>query len=121
MMWTPESVKTGSLNSPTLSANAASSNGFCMAPFPNGPRSPLRFADEQSEYFCASSAKEALPATICSLYAKKREYFNNTNPLQVIILHFTNSSASSFVRVMFSSLHDEGLRESLCLTSKCEH
>lgn len=30
MMWTPESVKTGPLMSPTLRAKEASSNGFCI-------------------------------------------------------------------------------------------
>lgn len=61
----------GSLNSPTFNANAASSNGFCIVPLPNGPKSPPRRADEQSEYFEANSAKEAFPCTICSRYAKK--------------------------------------------------
>lgn len=66
-MCTPESVNTGSDNSPTFNANAASSNGFCMAPLPKGPKSPPRFADEQSEYLEASSAKDTLPDEICSL------------------------------------------------------
>lgn len=65
-MWTPESVSTGSLNSPTLRANAACSNGFCIAPLPNGPKSPPLLAELQSENCCASSAKEALPDVICS-------------------------------------------------------
>ena len=30
MMWTPDSVKTGPLMSPTLRAKEASSNGFCI-------------------------------------------------------------------------------------------
>lgn len=60
-MCTPESVNTGSLNSPTLSEKAASSNGFCIASLPNGPRSPPLRADEQSEYFCAKSANDAFP------------------------------------------------------------
>lgn len=73
-MWTPESVKTGSLNSPTLRAKAASSNGFCIAPFPKGPKSPPLFADEQSEYFCDNSANDAFPETICSRYAANLNY-----------------------------------------------
>lgn len=66
IMCTPESVSTGSLNSPTFNANAASSKGFCIVPRPKGPKSPPRLAEEQSEYFCASSANEALPDAICS-------------------------------------------------------
>ncbi len=50
MMWTPESVSTASLISPTGRAKAASSNGFCIWPRPNGPKSPPCLADEQSEY-----------------------------------------------------------------------
>lgn len=62
-------MKTGSDNSPSFNAKAASSNGFCIAPFPKGPKSPPRLADEQSEYLDASSAKDDLPQTICSRYA----------------------------------------------------
>lgn len=63
---TPESVSTGMLSSPTFRANAASSNGLCMAPLANGPRSPPFLADEQSEYFWANSANVNLPDTISS-------------------------------------------------------
>ena len=49
MIWTPESVSTILLNSPTFKANAASSNGFCIAPRPNNPRSPPRLAELQSD------------------------------------------------------------------------
>lgn len=59
MMWTPDSVRTGSLISPTFKEKAASSNGFCMAPRPNGPRSPERLAELQSEYLPASSPNDA--------------------------------------------------------------
>jgi len=55
MRWTPESVNTGSDISPTFKLNAASSNGFCIAPRPKGPKSPPLFAEEQSEYFAAIS------------------------------------------------------------------
>jgi len=65
-MWTPESVKTGSLNSPTLRAKEAFSNGFCMAPLPNMPKSPPRLAELQSEFFSANSARVTFPDTICS-------------------------------------------------------
>lgn len=50
----PESVSMMSDNSPTFKAKAASSKGFCMEPLPNGPKSPPRLAELQSEYFCAS-------------------------------------------------------------------
>jgi hypothetical protein len=40
IMCEPDSVSIISLNCPTDRANDASSNGFCMAPRPNGPRSP---------------------------------------------------------------------------------
>lgn len=60
-MWTPESVKTGSDNSPTFNEKEASSKGFCMAPFLKGPKSPPLLADEQSEYSDAKSAKDILP------------------------------------------------------------
>ena len=100
MICTPLSVQIGSLISPTLRENPASSNGFCIAPRPKEPKSPPFFAEEQSEYFEASSAKDASPLTICSLYESKR------------------SNASSFVRVMLSDLHEEGLLDSLCLTKR---
>ena len=82
MMWTPESVVTGSLSSPTFKANAACSNGLCMAPRPNGPRSPPRRAELQSENFCANSAKEARPETICSRYAEGKDT-QDTSPTSV--------------------------------------
>jgi hypothetical protein len=66
MIWTPESEETGSLNSPTLRAKAASSNGLCIAPRPKGPKSPPRLAELQSENCWANSANDALPETICS-------------------------------------------------------
>ena len=47
-MCTPLSVSTMPESSPTLSAKAASSNGVCMAPRLNGPRSPPCFALLQS-------------------------------------------------------------------------
>jgi len=48
MTWIPESVSTISLNSFTLSANDASSKGFCIWPLPKYPRSPPRSAEPQS-------------------------------------------------------------------------
>lgn len=67
MIWTPESVTTGSDSSPTFNEKAACSKGFCIAPWPKGPKSPPRLAELQSEYFWASSANEAFPEAICSL------------------------------------------------------
>lgn len=66
IMCTPESVWIASLSSPIFNANEASSNGFCIVPLENGPKSPPRLAELQSEYFWASSANDALPETICS-------------------------------------------------------
>lgn len=42
-------------------SNAASSNGFCIIPRVNGPRSPSRFAEEQSEYCLAIWPNVAFP------------------------------------------------------------
>jgi len=87
MRCTPESVTTGSLSSPTCarpragrcsaaawsmvqhargarrtwSAYVASSNGFCICPGPNSPRSPPRLALLQCDSRPASSAKSACP------------------------------------------------------------
>lgn len=72
-MWTPLSVSMGCEISPTLRAKAASSNGFCIEPRPNGPRSPLRLAELQSLYFPAKEPKLASPETICSLYADSQK------------------------------------------------
>ena len=71
---TPLSVSTAPLNSPTLNAIVASSNGFCICPGPNSPRSPPRFALEQSETLCANASNVVAPLSICSLYA-----FNSSN------------------------------------------
>lgn len=64
MIWRPDSVSMMSDNSPTPNSNAASSNGFCMVPRPNGPKSPPRFAELQSEYFSANCSKVASPDLI---------------------------------------------------------
>ena len=66
MICTPESVITASLSSPTLRAQVASSNGFCICPRPNGPKSPPLLADEQSENCEAKSSNFASSLTICS-------------------------------------------------------
>lgn len=57
MMWSPESVSTTSDIWQTPSAKEASSNGFCICPRPNGPRSPPLRAEEQSLNWPAISAK----------------------------------------------------------------
>lgn len=64
MMCNPESVSVISEISPTFKLNATSSNGFCICPRENGPKSPPRFAELQSEYFCASSANVTSPDLI---------------------------------------------------------
>jgi len=71
MMCTPESVQTAALNSPTDRANDASSNGFCIWPRPNDPRSPPRFAELQSLNSAAMSSKLRSPATICCRYSAR--------------------------------------------------
>lgn len=83
MMCTPLSVSTAPLISPTLNAIVASSNGFCICPGPNSPRSPPRFALEQSETLRANASKVVAPLSICSLYA------------------FNSSNAASFVCAIF--------------------
>ena len=98
--WTPLSVLTISLNSPTLRENVASSKGFCIWPCLgrkngqhnicvthtdlNEPRSPPDECDEQSECLVASSINFSLDPAICSWY-----------PLRISI-------ASSFERVMLA-------------------
>ena len=49
----------------TCSAYVASSNGFCICPGPNSPRSPPRLALLQCDSRLASSAKSALPKANC--------------------------------------------------------
>ena len=49
----------------TCSAYVASSNGFCICPGPNSPRSPPRLALLQCDSRAASSAKSALPKASC--------------------------------------------------------
>ena len=90
MIWTPESVSTMSESSPTSSSNAASSNGFCIAPLVKNPKSPPRLAEEQSEYFSASSASVVSLFWILDRYSA------------------TSFRASSTDLLMVSSLHDDG-------------
>lgn len=54
---TPLAVSTTPLTSPGLSAKAASSNSFCIWPFPNIPRSPLFLALLQSLSLIARSPR----------------------------------------------------------------
>jgi len=79
MIWTPESVQIGSLSSPTFNENPASSNGFCIWPRPNGPRSPPRFAELQSLYFDASSSNVFSFATICRRNSVREIIINCVN------------------------------------------
>ncbi len=103
MMWSPESVSTISeVISPTFRLKEASSNGFCIWPRLNGPKSPPRLAELQSEYFWANSANVASPFSISLLYLKRI------------------SRASSLDLVIFSSRQELGRRDPLCLTNRCE-
>lgn len=70
-MCTPESVHTGSLKSPILSANDASSNGFCMVPLEKYPKSPFFLAELQSLCSAANSSNVFLPLTINSRYSEE--------------------------------------------------
>lgn len=64
MMWIPDSVNTGPLISPALSANEASSKGFCIWPRPKAPRSPPAFAELQSLNCEARDSKSSSPDLI---------------------------------------------------------
>mmetsp|Transcript_18679 Transcript_18679/g.60949 ORF Transcript_18679/g.60949 Transcript_18679/m.60949 type:complete len:216 (+) Transcript_18679:685-1332(+) len=103
MMWMPLSEEMGSESCPTSSAKEASSNCFCIAPRPKKPRSPPRLAELQCDSCSARTAKSTSPATIRSRKPS------------------TIATASSWVRVTTFSFHELGRRESLCLTSRCEH
>lgn len=105
MRWTPESVETMFDSSPTLRANAASSNGFCIWLRPKRPRSPPSRADEQSLSVLASLAKVALRSSA------SRSVFSW--PLRI-------SSASSLDRVMLAWRQDAGRRLPLCLMRRCD-
>jgi hypothetical protein len=117
MMCTPLSVLMMSLNSPTCRANAASSNGFCIWPFENGPRLPFCECEEQSEWRVANSSNFSRESPNCDRYLRRI------------------SVASSLVRVMFSwentmshqvcpgrcihtSFQLDGRRLSLCFTNR---
>lgn len=57
MMWHPLSVSTSPLIYPTFRLKAASSNGFCISPFPKWPRSPPFWQLEHYEKLVAISLK----------------------------------------------------------------
>lgn len=61
MRWHPLSVHTGSESSPTLRAKAASSKGFCICPRSKYPKSPPRFALEQSDRLVANADSVSSP------------------------------------------------------------
>mmetsp|Transcript_4071 Transcript_4071/g.14249 ORF Transcript_4071/g.14249 Transcript_4071/m.14249 type:complete len:245 (+) Transcript_4071:76-810(+) len=107
MMWTPESVSMISEISPTSNANVASSNGFCIAPRPNAPKSPDCANEPQSLRFFAVAAN--LPAG--SLDAK-------IDSRQAFISFF--ASSSDMVRAWFVR-RDTGLREPVCFSSRWLH
>jgi len=106
IMWTPLSVSTISLISPTLSAYVASSKGFCIWPFPKEPRSPPRLAELQSEYRAAMSSNLALPEVISS-----RRDLSWETALSLVVLLMMRPSGS---------FHEAFRREPWCLISICE-
>src|SRR6266702_4769308 len=68
---TPLCESTIPLISPTRSENAASSNGFCICPGPNQPRSPSWSCEEQSECLRASGPNLSALPPISVLYPSK--------------------------------------------------
>lgn len=85
--------------SPTLSANVASSNGFCMAPLPNAPRSPPFAYDPQSERLAEASANSA-----------------SVQPERELRMEVISDIAEEGVRVISWFVRREmGLREPVCL------
>lgn len=60
----PLAVSTTSLSCPTFSANAASSNSFCITPRPKHPRSPNLWALLQSDSRLARLARVSSPDLI---------------------------------------------------------
>ena len=64
---TPLSVSTGWLISPTFNEKDASSNGFCISPLPNTPRSPFLPALRHYENWAASSPNFFGSPFICYL------------------------------------------------------
>lgn len=86
---TPLSVEITSLIFPTSNPYAASSNGFCIWPRPNQPRSPSFSWEEQSECNFANSANFSEDPLISASWPRKI------------------SMASSFERVIFAySVHE---------------
>ena len=71
MRCTPLCVSTIPLISPTRNANAASSNGFCICPGPNRPKSPSCSCDEQSECLRASDPNLSVLVPISAWYPRK--------------------------------------------------
>ena len=78
-------------------------------------------AEEQSECLDAKCSNVSSPESIVLIWAfvKRNFYFNQLKKLKKKTkLHSSIFNASSFVRVIFSSFHEEGRRESLCLINK---
>lgn len=87
MRCTPLCVSTIPLISPTRNPNAASSNGFCICPGPNRPRSPSCSCEKQSECLRASAPNVSALVPTSDWY-----------PPRIAI-------ASSLERVMFACLY----------------
>ena len=90
MICTPEFDSIISDSSPTFNANDAFSNDGCISRLPNGPKSPLRFAELQSLSLSAYSSNTSL--NLSSPFAS----------LTIASLNSFNSSiASSLLLVIF--------------------
>lgn len=80
--------------SPGWSANAASSNSFCMSPRPKYPRSPLLRALLQSDSVTARSPREISPLLMRSWWASM--IFCASSLLRVIF-DYAREKVSAFV------------------------
>lgn len=108
IIWTPESVSTISLTSPTCNRKATSSNGFCICPLPKFPRSPPFFA----LFLTPASNAYLLQSLSCSAKALNVSWIL---PDVTIWLRRERRSAiaSSLVQVMLGFLQDAGRRDPL--------
>lgn len=104
MIWTPLSVSTGLLISPTAKANETSSKGFCIWPFPKYPRSPFLLALLHSEYLAAYSPNTARLPLISSLN----------------FLIFCLASSRDLVIFLFRK-ESTGFLDPVCFWRMCEH
>lgn len=118
MRWTPLSVQTGLLNSPTWRANVASSKGFCIWPRSKYPKSPPRLALVQSEWFVANADKVSWPDSI--LCWKSVNIFKASSFDLVICscIRISIQKIQENDNLLFTSLQELGLLDSLLLINK---